>query len=650
MANRASQRGSQSKAWVYFMSFLILLAMVGAVAALYYQYNHYQASKGKTNSLNEVKVTKNIKDSYDVVVIGTDPEGVMAAISAARNGLQTLLVDGREREVLGGLMTLGWLNTIDMNYTPDQPLVGKHNVYNKGLFSEWYDKIEGESFDVITAANAFNEMVSKEANIDVLLKTKAIEPVLEHSGEHAAIKAVQVTKEDGSKQTISAKSFVDATQDADIAAAAGVPYTYGREDIGDPKSKMAVTLVFRLKNVTPDVWNQIKKRLNGDDDPGTGANEVSAWGYGELYHYPETNKGSVKMRGLNIGRQNNGTALINALQIFGIDGVDPQSRQKAFEIGKAELPHVISYMKQKYPEFAGIELDATAPELYVRETRHIQGEYRLTMVDVLENKDHWDRIGFGSYQVDIQRVTPTDNGVVVSKPIQYAVPFRSIVPLKVDGLLVVSRSSSYDTLPHGSARVIPVGMATGEAAGAAAKLAQENNMTFRQLSASKELVAQLQDRLNKQGMELKPITVKPQPYMQHKSYEGLKVAVNWALASGGYDNNFRLDDNANPQRMVNLINGARKMKPEAFAGEAAAAIAKLDKEAVKTMPLTLDQASFTIAKALGLPIQAADAQAELIRRGLLKQASLDTMSNKQSLTNGDTFMMIKDLEEGLGVK
>ena len=104
---------------------------------------------------------KKAKDAYDVIVVGTDPEGVAAAVSAARNGLSTLLVDGRNREILGGLMTLGWINTIDMNYSTSKTLLGKDDVFNKGFFSEWYAKIEGDSFDVNTAANAFYDAVKE---------------------------------------------------------------------------------------------------------------------------------------------------------------------------------------------------------------------------------------------------------------------------------------------------------------------------------------------------------------------------------------------------------------------------------------------------------------------------------------------------------
>lgn len=582
------------------------------------------------------------KDAYDTIVVGTDPEGVAAAVSAARNGLKTLLVDGHDRAVLGGLMTLGWLNSIDHNYDREKSTT---DILNKGLFAEWYKQVEGDSFDVVTAANAFNAMVANEKNIDVLLQTKAIEPKLAAAGDGSRkIVGVTVTKADGSKQDISAKTVIDATQDADIAAAAGVPFTIGRADLGDEKSRMAVTLVFRLKNVTPDVWKQLQKRLKDDGDPNTDANERSAWGFGEMQKYPPNNKERVKMRGLNIGRQNDDTILINALQIFGIDGLDPKSRAEAFDIGKTELPHVVDYMKKLYPEFAGLELDDTAPELYIRETRHMEGEYRLSMVDVLENRDQWDRIAFGSYPVDIQRTSPTDNGAVMSHPLKYAIPFRSIVPQKMDNLLVVGRSASFDTLPHGSARVIPVGMATAEAAGAASKLAIDKGVTFRQLSASKEQIAQLQDMLNKQGMVLQPYEPKPEPFMLQPAYPGLKTLVSMGLVVGGYDNSgFDTTPDSNPQRMLNLMLGVKRVhKLPGDPGGVVAGIADPAKQ-----PLTFDQAAWTIAKTAGLGGASAEQAAqELLAKGLLRQATADGIADKQKLNNGDTYMMIRDLVEG----
>lgn len=596
----------------------------------------------------QVESTDNLENQYDLIVVGTDPEGVSAAVSAARNGQKTLLIDGKEREVLGGLMTIGWLNSLDMNYARGGKAAAgkKPEVLNKGIFSEWFSKIEGDSFDITTAADAFYDLVKKEDNIDLYMKAKSISPVLEEGKNgNKRVSGVKIINKNGKEQTIQANAVIDATQDGDIMAEAGVPFTYGLEDVGNKEAKMVVTLVFRLKNATPDVWEQIKKRLNHDDDPNTGANEVSAWGYHKMNEYPAVNKDRVKMRGLNIGRQNNQTILINALQIFDVDGLNPKEKEEAFQIAKEEIPHVLKYMKENFPEFTNLELDGTAPELYVRETRHMQGEYRLTSTDVLENKDQWDRIAIGSYPVDIQRLRPDDPVIIVYRPQQYSIPFRSLIPKQVDGLLVVGRSASYDSVPHGSARVIPTGMAEGEAAGVAVRLANEKGMTFREMSASKETVAQMQDMLNKQGMELYPFQIEPADFMKHRQYEGLKTAVSLMLATRGYSNEFQLDEKSNDKRMADLVNGAKKMKREAFSGDAGSAIQKME-EPEKT-PLTLAQATYTITQALGLPSSKGEAQSELEERGMLTKETLATIKDKKNLTYGDSYMLIKDLKNGL---
>lgn len=605
----------------------------------------------KAQPLQEVEYLAEPAEQYDVIVVGTDPEGIAAAVSASRNGLKTLLVDGYDREILGGLMTLGWLNTIDMNYDEEKKSAfsgSRLPVLNEGIFSEWYAMVEGDSFDVTTAANAFYKLVKEEQNLDLLLKAQAIQPVVTAGSDgQKAVEGVNLTLADGKEQTVKARYVIDATQDGDIGYAAGVPFTIGREDLGDVDSRMAVTLVFRLNNADAEFWKKVEKRLAADGDSNTGTTEMSAWGFGEMQKYPAVNKERVKMRGLNIGRQNDNTILINALQIFGVDPFDPQSKQEAIEIGKEELPHILKHMQELYSEFANLALDDTAPELYVRESRHMVGMHRLSIIDVLENKDHWDRIGFGSYPVDIQRTSPDDNGAVVMNPVKYAIPFRSIVPLEVDNLLVVGKSASYDTLPHGSARVIPTGMGTAESAGAAAKVAMEQNMTFRQLAESEEGINKLQELINNQGMDVKPYTPKTQAYMKHPAYPGLKAAVYLGLTVGGYDNNFSLDDLSNAQRFVNQLNLSRRVFPDTFVADPSSAVAGIDKPAEQ--PLTLQQACLTIVKAIGLQITTDKerAQSELEERGLLTAETKETIKDTERLTNGDAFMILRGIIEKL---
>lgn len=642
----------RNKWFVLLVTAAVLLASGGSV--VYYKEKYgggLDVTKEVAQELEPVKTVEKAKDSYDVVVVGTDPEGVTAAVSAARNGLSTLLVDGKNREILGGLMTLGWLNTIDLNQDKDVTLTlpgQKPAVLNKGIFQEWFDMVEGTSFDVNTAANAFNKLVAAEKLIDVLLKTQAIEPVMKEGKDGTrSVDGVQLVLADGRKQTVRAKAVIDATQDADFAAAAEVPFTVGREDLGDPNARMAVTVVFRLKNADAEFWKQVRKRLENDNNEDTGADEHSAWGFGEMQKYPPVNKERVRMRGLNVGRQNDNSVLINALQIFGVDPLDPKSREEAFAIAQAELPHIIDYMKKLYPEFAKLELEGLAPELYVRETRHMQGLYRLTIDDVLDNRDQWDRIAFGSYRVDLQRISPTDNGAEILAPYKYAVPFRSIVPKNVDGLLVVGRCASYDSLAHGTARVIPTGMAEGQAAGAAAKIAIDRGITFREMADSKELIAKLQETLNGKGMgmDLKPYAAKRQPYQEHKAYPGLKAAVYLGIAAGGGTNDFKLDEASNPQRWVNSLAAAKKKYPASFKGDPSMAIAGMSDAAKRQ--LTLEQASFTVAKAAGMNVSLDKAQQELEAKRLLSSKTVGLIADKQKLTNGEAYLILKDVLEGL---
>lgn len=618
------------------LGLLLALILIAAVAAYFvWQYRQTPVNKAEHQSLQPVEATGPTQPSYDVIVAGTDPEGVTAAVSAARNGLKVLLVDGKDREILGGLMTLGWLNSLDLNKSPvKSALPGKVEVLNKGLFEEWFGQVEGTSFDVNTAANVFNKMVADEDNIDLMMKVRKMEPLMK--GQTVA--GLKVEKADGTVQEIPAKAVIDATQDADIAAAAGVAYTYGREDIGEPDVRMAVTLVFKMSGVTQEIWESFGARDDTDID------KMSAWGFKGAAAYPSTNPKKVKLRGLNIGRQNDGTILINAMHIFDVDPFNPDSLREAMEVGRKEAPLMADFLTKTFPEFKTLKYAGTAPEFYVRETRHIEGEYRLNIIDLLENRDQWDAIAYGSYEVDIQSTGPDYPGAILMKPQAYGVPFRCLVPQKVDGLLVVGRSASFDSLPHGSARVIPLGMATGEAAGAAAKLAIDKGLSFRQLSASKPEITELQSKLSAQGMDMSMPPVKKPEYAEHPQYPGLVAAVSMHLTNGNYDNKyFDLDGQSNPLRFVYHWNMIKKIYKDKFPGVAADAIAGMVEPSKQT--LSLDQAAFTIAKAAGLDPAREEALEELQQMQWIKDSTLQSIKDRSKLTNGDAFMIVRDVTE-----
>lgn len=574
---------------------------------------------------------------YDVIVTGTDPEGVAAAISAARNGLKVLLVEPRpQRSILGGLMTLGWLNSLDLNKSPTINAKYPSPYLNEGIFQEWYRLIEGTSFDVGRAASAFQKLVQDEKNIDVLMNVKQLEPIM----NNRKIVGIRIFKADDSSVDIKSGAVIDATQDADIAAMAGAPFTMGREDIGEPEARMAVTMVFKLSGVTDKVWNQLKQY------PGVGSDARSIWGYSEARAYPSSDPTRVKMRGLNIGRQDDNTLLINSMQIYGIDPLDPASLQEGIDIGAKEAPLIVDYLKKNLKPFASLKYAGVAPELYVRESRHLVGEYRLSMADLMENRDFWDAIAYGSYEVDIQSLGPSSGGTVMMLPEQYGVPFRTLVPKTIDNLLVVGRSASFDSLPHGSARVIPLGMATGQAAGAAVKLAKERKMTFRQLSGSWSSIKELRSRLTKQGMDLRMRPFATPEYATRPDYKGLIAAASLSLTSGGYTNEaWKLDSPASPALLTNSVHRLQLMYPRKFNFN----IDDILPAEKPPAPLTLEQTAYVFAKAAGLTAEPDNALAILLQYSWISSHTLNEINDVSRLTNGDLFMIIKDVLANYGI-
>ena len=218
---------------------------------------------------------------------------------------------------------------------------------------------------------------------------------------------------------------------------AGAGFTLGMEDIGLDK-RQAVTLIIEVGGVN---WEKVVGALTSGEYAG-GAYGTSAWGFLEEMKEYEPFDPQIRSRGPNMGLQNNGNVLINAMHIFGVDGLDPASRQEALKRGEREAEFLVRFMRRRLPGFEDAYLAAVAPELYVRETRHLEGLYRLTLDDVLEHRDFWDKVALASYSVDIQGTDMDDWGRVMGNPALYSIPFRCLVPQDLSNLLVVGRSAS----------------------------------------------------------------------------------------------------------------------------------------------------------------------------------------------------------------
>lgn len=530
--------------------FSALVAMLLIVMMLFSGCSGGDTTTAEPESLPTFTNEGTADSDYDVIVVGSDPEGIAAALSAARNGMKTLLLS--KDSTPGGLYTLGALNFIDVPETRDGTLlVG-------GIYEEFVNAVGGSGFDIVNAANVFNDMLTAEDNLTVRYGAKFQEPVMNGN----TITGVTVLEEGDMLVTYNAPYIIDATQDGDVAAAAGAPYTYAGEDIGERDREMGVTLVFRVSGVNWDsmcryltIKRGIGEIFNKSTSMGVSGN--TAWGFSDEGYAYEPSDEAMRLRGFNMAKQDNDDVLVNALLIFDVDPLDEASREEGIARAKAELENIIPYLQDEFWGFGDCELAGTAEDLYVRESRHITCEYNLTIDDVLENRDQDDRIAVTSYPVDVQPTKTQTYGTVVGYPDQYAVGYKSLVPQDVDGLLVVGRAAGYTSLAAGSARIVPTGMACGEAAGVAVAVAKAQSATPRDLVDDDVAIAEIQEKLTAQGAKLDH-TQTHEEVMDHWAYPGVKVLRSLGVLDGGYDNNYYLDDTITMNRYQNMVNNAVK--------------------------------------------------------------------------------------------
>ncbi|ADL69468.1 thiamine biosynthesis Thi4 protein [Thermoanaerobacterium thermosaccharolyticum DSM 571] len=516
--------------------FIVSVLIITVIGGYFYVEKHKKTPQNTTAKVIEKKqnlpkpIKLNLPDDgnqYDVIVVGAEPEGVAAARSAAKNDAKVLIINKHNGP--GGLMTYGMLNTIDMSKGPNGILL------TQGTFKEFFKGIGSKnSFDVNKAKEVFLKLLSLP-NITQSYNTVFEKPIMDGN------KIIGITAlKDGKQVNFYGKRIIDATQDADVAASAGVPYTVGAEDMGVKGKVQASTLVFRLKGLD---WDNLIKIIKYEKKiPATYINDTSANGFLSITKKYKPSTQMLRLRGLNLGKQDDGTVLVNALLIYGVDGLNKESIDNGIKLAKKELPRIVEFFRKNIPGFEKAELDGTADELYIRETRHIKGYYTLDINDVVFNRDFYDRIAIGSYPVDVQATSPEDTGFVYGKPVEYAVPFRCIVPQNVDNLLVVGRSASYSHLAAGSARTIPIGMAEGDAAGVASAYSIAKNKSFADIIGNEKDIKNIQSILVSQGAYLTPFKVENSV---EKSWAntGLKFVLHWGLIVPGYNNDFKLDEN-----------------------------------------------------------------------------------------------------------
>ena len=451
-----------------------------------------------------------IADEADVVVVGGGPAGIIASVAAARNGANTILVESHG--FLGGVAALG-IPFQGFHDDNNRQIVGgapwelMERLFREGASpGPWFfDGVARAYGSVIQYDNTMFKTIAsdmvRDAGAALLLHTSAVRPI--HEGN--AVKGVLIESKSG-REALLAKVVIDASGDGDMAARAGAEFQKGNSQ----GFLQPVTVLFKISNVdmkeflghvdthpadydlemqNPHYWEDYESGIR----PVVGGLEKvcrEAQARGE-YDMPNP---LVAVACL----PHRGEVLVNMALVKFVDATDNRDLTRAETIGAGFVWKAMDFLRKYVMGFKNAWVSEIAPFVGIRETRRIIGEHILDEKDMVACREFEDRIARGGRGVDIHDPTPDSTqparSMIMNFPKGYTIPYRCLVPQKLENLLMAGRCISVSYRAFGSTRVMAQCMAVGQAAGTAAALATGQGVSPRQVE-----VAEVQKVLREQG-------------------------------------------------------------------------------------------------------------------------------------------------------
>ena len=441
-----------------------------------------------------------VRANVDVLVVGAGPAGLMAAYAASQDGVKVMLIDSRS--YLGGNLTIGLPILGFLNHKGEQIIKGLPQMLidrlrARGCASEHFPCANHMSYTIIDCEEVKTvamEMM-EERNVDVLLYVFCCKAIMDGN----SIKGVIIESKAG-REAILAKTVIDCTGDADVAFSAGVETHKGNKDGG----MQPPTLMYNMRNVhTQELRDAIVERhdvFDMDVMPPEQfkrskfitvglRNQIKA-AEAEGMHIPVA-------RTILITGMSEDEIWVNMTRVNGTDPTKPENYTHCEMAARKQMYEVEAYLKKFVPGFEDAYIDKVAPFTGIRESREIVGKYVLTAEDIIACRRFGDAIAVAGYPVDIHHAVGTDCTMYFCET-DYDIPYRCLVPEKVENLLVAGRCSSFSHEAMASTRVMSTCMALGEAAGNAALLCTKEGVKPAEVNTD-----ELREALRKEGAFLR---------------------------------------------------------------------------------------------------------------------------------------------------
>lgn len=415
----------------------------------------------------------------DVLVLGAGPAGVSAAISAAREGAKTLLVE--QLGDVGGIATSGMMS----HWTGNT----KGGIYEE-ILSRSADLSDSEDYgfngsprQIINPERLKTVLLQmlSESGVSLLLYTFASAPIMNGN----QINGVIIENKSG-RQVVFAKIVVDCTGDGDIAAQSGAAFIKGREGDG---SMQPASIMFKIGGVD---YERAVFPGKFEDYIQIPAGEIQALGKAAL-PFPA---GHVLLYRSSLP----GVVTCNMTNSIGIDGTNTQDLVRATVECRNQMEPILQFLRSTVPGYENCYLLSSASLIGIRETRHFKGMQTLTAEDIRTSRVFPDwAVTHASFNFDVHNMS--GNGLDATgaqdafAATHYTIPYGCLVPEVIDCLLLAGRNISGTHMAHANYRVMPICANMGQAAGIAAAICCENNILPRYLN-----VQQLQKRLLAAGV------------------------------------------------------------------------------------------------------------------------------------------------------
>ena len=363
-------------------------------------------------SLKNTKIA--VDDRWDVIVVGGGPGGCAAAISAAREGAKTLLIEAMGQ--LGGMGTAGmvpaWCPFSDGEKIIYRGLAEKiFEASRKGVPHERKQKMNWVSINPEYLMTVYDQMVTESgARVLFFSRVAAVEKAADET-----VDAIIVANKSG-LVAFKAKVFIDATGDGDLAAWAGASFKRG-DDSGVVQSS---SLCFSFANVDSYNYNLTGPSLHT-------SNKNSP-----VYKAIESGKYPLIDKHFNSNFIGPDVVQFNAGHLDNVDSTDPWATTQAMMAGRQIAGQYLEAMKDVQPKtFGSAFLVKTASLLGVRDSRRIEGDYTFTVEDWKERRTFEDEIGRNCYYIDVHK--PGHKETRYKKGESHGIPYRCLTPISLDG-------------------------------------------------------------------------------------------------------------------------------------------------------------------------------------------------------------------------